>query len=47
MRTITKHFKTLKRAEAYQNRLYSKYDHVRLVRSPRFGEEGIYTWEVR
>ena len=44
--TITKHFATLRAAERCQARLYAKYDRVRLVRSPRFGEEGVYVWEV-
>ncbi len=46
MKTITKTFDTLKRAEAYQNRLYGKYDRVTLVRAPRFAEAGIYEWRV-
>jgi len=46
MKTITKMCKTLKQAEVYQNRLYNKYEHVRLVRSPCFTEEGIYQWIV-
>lgn len=44
--TISKQFKTLKQAEAYQNRLYSRYNSVQLVRWPVFSEEGIYTWKV-
>lgn len=47
MKTITKTFDTLKQAEACQNRLYNKYNYVRLVRSPRFTEEGVYAWEVK
>lgn len=47
MQTITKSYGTLEQAEAYQNRLYSQYDHVRLVRFPRFGEAGQYVWEVK
>jgi hypothetical protein len=47
MKTITKNCKTLKQAEQHQNRLYNKYDYVRLVRSPRFSEDGIYAWEVK
>ncbi len=47
MKTITKHFKTLKAAETYQNRLYNKYESVELVRWPRFGEgDGYYSWRV-
>jgi hypothetical protein len=47
MKTITKHFDTLKKAEAHQNKLHEQYNHVRLIRSPRFGEAGIYAWEVK
>jgi hypothetical protein len=47
VKTITKTYKTLKQAERYQNSLYNKYDHVRLIRSPMFSEEGVYAWEVR
>lgn len=46
MKTITKWFETLAAAEQYQNQLYGRYDHVRLVRAPRFIESGMYTWEV-
>ena len=44
--TITKFYNTLKKAERYQNRLYSRYDTVRLVKFPRFTESGFYTWLV-
>lgn len=44
--TITKTCKTLKQAERYQNYLYNRYDTVRLVRGPKFAEEGVYVWEV-
>jgi hypothetical protein len=46
MKTITKHFDTMAKAEAYQNRLYNKYETVRLIRSPMFSEAGIYEWRV-
>lgn len=46
MKTITKRFTKLRQAENYQNRLYFRYERVRLVRSPRFSEDGIYAWEV-
>lgn len=46
MKKITKHFDTLAQAERYQNRLYDKYDHVRLIDFPRFSESGTYIWEV-
>jgi hypothetical protein len=47
MKTIAKHFATLRQAESYLNRLYGKFDCVRLVRSPMFTESGIYTFEVK
>lgn len=47
MKTITKHYKTLRSAENFQNRLYSKYDYVRLISSPLSSEEGKYVWQVR
>ena len=46
MRIIRKYFKTLEEAEQFQNSLYDDYDFVRLVKSPRFSEDGYYTWEV-
>lgn len=46
MKIITKGFNTLREAEAYQLRLYDKYDYVRLIRSPLFGEDGTYVWQV-
>lgn len=46
MKRITKKYKTLKQAESYQNRLYNRYNTVRLVSFPRFSEEGEYVWEV-
>jgi len=47
MKRITKVFDTLKQAEQFQNRLYDKYNHVRLVSSPTFSEDGTYVWEVK
>jgi hypothetical protein len=47
MNTIRKHFETLKQAEQYQNKLYNRYHHVRLVHSPLFTEDGTYVWEVK
>ena len=43
---IRKDCKTLKRAEAYQDRLYDIYDKVKLVKSPKYSEDGEYVWEV-
>ena len=45
-KTIEKQYDTLKQAERYQNRLYNRFDSVRLVRSPLFSESGKYVWEV-
>lgn len=45
-KNITRYFHTLKRAEQYQNRLYKKYNYVRLIHSPIFDEAGNYTWVV-
>lgn len=47
MTRITKSFATLAQAEAYQQSLYNRFDHVQLVNFPRFSEEGQYTWEVK
>lgn len=45
MERITKTFSTLAQAEKYQEKLYLQYNAVRCVKSPPFGEEGIYAWE--
>lgn len=47
MKAITKTFSTMKEAERFQNRLYNKYDEVRLVSFPRFSEHGQYVWRVK
>ena len=46
-RTITRTFATIKEAEHYQQKLYARYDYVRLIGSPRFNEYGKYTWDCR
>lgn len=43
---IERFFKTIKQAEKFQNRLYSKYPYVQLVSFPRFSEEGQYIWDI-
>jgi len=43
---IRKDCKTLKRAEGYQDMLYNIYDKVKLVKSPKYSEDGEYVWEV-
>jgi hypothetical protein len=47
MKRIKKIYKTMKQAESYQNRLYNRYESVRLVSFPRFSEDGEYVWEVK
>lgn len=47
MRIIRKHYDTIRQAERYQNRLYSRFHYVRLIRFPLCaGETGWYVWEV-
>jgi len=46
MQTITKHFKTLKQAEKYQDKLYQHFPYCVLISYPIFSDEGQYTWEV-
>jgi len=46
MKTITKTYKTLKQAERNHTLLQNKWHWAKLVRSPRFSEEGVYAWEV-
>lgn len=43
---VKKDCKTLKRAEGYQDMLYNIYDKVKLVKSPKYSEDGEYVWEV-
>jgi hypothetical protein len=47
MKRISKTYATLKQAERYQSRLYNRFDTVRLIKSPMFGESGVYVWEVK
>ena len=47
MKTIRKTYQTLRQAESYQNRLYNRFDYVRLIKSPMFSESGVYVWAVR
>ena len=47
MKTISKLYTKIAQANRYHNLLCNKYDHVRLIRSPFFGESGTYVWEVR
>jgi len=45
-RTITRTFKTMDKAEKFQDQLYSKYNGVELLHAPMFSEEGAYAWRV-
>ena len=45
--TVTREFASLKQAERFQNRLYNRYDSVKLIRAPLFRECGMYIWDVR
>lgn len=44
---IIKNFLSLKEAERYQSRLINKWDCVKLVQFPLFGESGKYMWHVK
>jgi hypothetical protein len=44
---LVKVCQTLKQVEEYQDHLYDEYSSVVLVSFPRFGEEGVYVWEVK
>lgn len=46
MKTIFKQFDTVKQAEKFLFSLYSKYEHVRLIKAPMFQESGQYWYEV-
>lgn len=45
-KTLVRSGITVKQAERFQNALYNKYDHVRLVTAPTFSLTGTYIWEV-
>jgi hypothetical protein len=47
MKTITKHFDTMKQAERFLNKLYSQFDFVNLISYPVFSESGIYTFQIK
>ena len=46
MNTITKHFKSLKQAEKYQDCLYQNFNYVCLITFPIWSDGGTYIWEV-
>ena len=45
-RVVAKTFKDANKANDFYLDLCDKYDSVKLVRSPRFSEDGEYAWEV-
>ena len=47
MITIKKRFNNMDDASKFQDKLYWRYDIVRLVDFPRSSDYGIYVWEVR
>ena len=47
MKYVRQHFNNMKQAEKYLNKLYSKYDHVRIFSCPLFAEAGVYTFEIK
>ena len=46
MKQISKNFSSLKMAQNYMERLYSRYNYVRLSVFPRFSESGEYIFTV-
>ena len=47
MKTISKHFETIKQAVNFRAKLYEKYDVVKMTDAPIFEERGIYTFSVK
>lgn len=46
MKVVKKHFDSMRKAEQYQERLYAKYDVVRLISFPTVFDCGTYIFEV-
>ena len=46
MKTIKKHFETIKQAIDYRTKLYQKYDFVKITDAPLFDENGTYVFSV-
>ena len=44
---ICKRFNNMDEASVFQDKLYGRYDVVRLVDFPRTSDSGMYVWEVR
>lgn len=47
MKYLSLKLDSLKKAQRTQNKLYNKYNHVRLISFPCFSEAGLYIWEVK
>ena len=47
MSIIKKVFKNMDEASTFQNKLYEKYNIVRLIDFPRSSDYGLYVWEVQ
>lgn len=47
MQKITKHFDSIRQAENYLQRLYDRFNYVRLIRFPGHSESGNYTFLVQ
>jgi hypothetical protein len=46
MKRVKRFFNWLQQAEKFQNRLYGKYNSVKLVGFPQIDKAGFYVWEV-
>lgn len=46
MKRVKRFFNWMQQAEKFQNRLYSKYNSVKLVGFPQIDKAGFYVWEV-
>jgi hypothetical protein len=46
MKQVKRFFNWQQQAEKFQNRLYNKYNSVKLVGFPQIDKAGFYVWEV-
>ena len=46
MKQISKRFSTLRKAQSFMERLYLRYNYVRLSVFPRYSEDGEYVFTV-
>jgi hypothetical protein len=47
MKTISKHFETIKQAEKFMSSLYNRFNAVSLIKYPINSEKGIYIYQVK